>query len=93
MHAMLVTVEIDPARADEARKVLDEFTVPTVKSQPGFVRGVWMRADDGTAGRGVVLFDSADQANAAAKLALQGPPPGAPVTIRSAEVFEVIAEA
>lgn len=93
MHAMLVTVELDSGRRDEGEKVLNEFTIPTVKAQPGFVRGAWLRAEDGSSGRGVVMFDTAEHAHAAAGLAKQGPPAGAPVTIRTVEVFEVIAEA
>jgi hypothetical protein len=40
MHGIVVTVDIDAARGDEAVKLLHEFTIPTAKSQEGFVRGV-----------------------------------------------------
>ena len=93
MHAMLVTVDIDAAQADESVKVLHEFTVPAAKSQEGFVRGVWFRSSDQTEGRGLVLFDTEEHARAAASLARQGPPAGGPVTIRSVETYEVMAEA
>jgi hypothetical protein len=70
-----------------------EFVIPTAKSQPGFVRGVWLRSNDGASGRGFVLFDTEEHASAAAELARQGPPPKSPATMRSVEVFEVVGEA
>jgi hypothetical protein len=93
MHGFVGTVEIDASRSDEALKLLQEFTIPTAKSQPGFVRGVWLRSDDGSIGRSVLLFDTKEHAESAADVARQGPPPGAPVTVRNVEVFEVVAEA
>jgi hypothetical protein len=93
MHALIVTVDIDSKRADDALRLLHEFTVPSAKSHPGFVRGTWMRAADSTHGRGVVVFDNEEHASAAAAAVEQGPPPGAPVTFRSVEIFEVLAEA
>lgn len=93
MHGFITTVDIDTARADEARELLREFTIPTARSQPGFVRGVWLRSDDASSGCGVVLFDTQEHAQAAAALAQQGPPPGSPVTIRGVEVLEVVGEA
>lgn len=93
MHGTIVTVDIDAARRDEALNLLHEFTIPTAKSLTGFVRGVWLRSDDGTTGRGVALFDTQEHAQAAAEAARQGPPPGAPVTVQSVEVFEVVGEA
>ena len=93
MYAIVVAVDIDAARADESKKLLDEFTIPRLKSQEGFVRGVWLRSNDQSTGRGVVIFDTEEHARASAALAEQGPPPGAPVTVRSVDVFEVIGEA
>ena len=93
MYATVVTVDTDAARADDAVKLLQEFTIPMAKSQEGFVRGVWLRSSDKSKGRGVVLFDTEEHASATAALAQQGPPPGAPVTIQSVEVLEVIGEA
>jgi hypothetical protein len=93
MHGLLTTVEIDTARAAEAQQLLEEFVIPTAKSQAGFVRGVWLRSSDGSHGRGFVLFDTEEHANAAAELAKQGPPAGSPATPRSIDVFEVVGEA
>ena len=91
MYALVFTVDIDAARADQAVKILHEVTIPTVKSQEGFVRGVWLRSSDKSNGRSVVLFDTEEHASATAALA--APPSGAPVTIQSVEVFEVVGEA
>jgi len=93
MHGVVVTVEIDAQRADEAQEVLNTFTVPNAKQTPGFVSGTWMRSSDGTNGRGVVLLESEEAATAMAGLAAQGPPEGAPVKVVSVDVFEVLAQA
>jgi hypothetical protein len=93
MHGMVTTVDIDSARGDDAQQLLQEFVIPTAKSQPGFVRGVWLRSNDGSSGRGLVLFDTEEHASAAAELAKQGPPEGSPATLRSVDVFEVVGEA
>jgi len=77
---------------DEAESVLQEVTIPMTKSQLGFVRGVWLRSNDGSRGHGFVLFDTAEQAVAAAELAKQRPPADSPVTMRSVEVFQVVGE-
>ena len=57
------------------------------------MRGVWLRSNDQSTGRGVVLFDTEEHARATAAVTEQGPPSGAPVTVRSVDVFEVIGEA
>jgi hypothetical protein len=93
MHAVLVSVEIEAERADEVRELLDTFTIPRAKQARGFISGTWMRSVDGTRGRGVILLESQDAANALVSLVSQGPPAGAPVRFVSAEVFEVLAQA
>jgi hypothetical protein len=94
MYAVIVRVEIDATRLDEADKLLHATVVPRVKSAEGFVRGLWLRSTDGQTGRGLVVFDSEEHAQAGAEQARQqAPPPGAPVTFQSAEVVEVVAEA
>ena len=93
MHAVVVTVELDAKRADEARELLESFTIPMAKGMTGFVSGTWMRSADATSGRGVVMVDTEDAANALATRAAEGPPEGAPAMFVSAEVFEVLAQA
>jgi hypothetical protein len=87
------TVEIDAARAVEALELLKSFTVPNAKQAPGFVSGTWCRSTDLTRAHSVVLFESEATAKAAADRLAQGPPPGAPVRVVSADVFEVLAQA
>ena len=93
MYAVVGKVEIDASRAAEAVELLNGYTVPTVKQAPGFVGATWLRSEDGTHGQSVILFESEDAAKAAAQRAAEGPPPGAPVTFVSAEVYEVVAQA
>lgn len=91
MHAIVVMVEIDPSQAELAEKLLNEVTVPMVKGQPGFVRGTWARSADGTQGRSLIVFDTEEHANAVVPQVK--PPEGSPVTVKSVEVYEVLAEA
>jgi hypothetical protein len=93
MYAMVGEVEIDSSRAAEAAELLHTFTVPTAKSQPGFISGTWARSLDGKRGRSILLFESEETARALAEQAAQGPPPEAPVKAVSFEVYEVVAQA
>ena len=93
MHAIVVMVDIDTERVKEAEELLQSFTIPMASSQGGFQRGTWMRSTDDSQGRGVILFDTQEHAESAAEAVRKGPPPGAPVTFRSVEVFQVVAEA
>jgi hypothetical protein len=93
MHAVVVTVEIDPARYDEARQMLDAQVVPQAKESPGFVRGTWARSVDGTRGHSFLIYNSEKNAQAAVSMATsQAPPAGAPVKMVSADVLEVLAD-
>ena len=93
MHAVVATVEIDTAHADKAQEMLHSTVVPDVKATPGFVSGTWARSEDGTRGHSLVLFENEETAKAALAQAKQGPPPGAPMKILYAEVYEVLAQA
>jgi hypothetical protein len=93
MHAVLVTLNLDPARMDEALQFLNSFAIPTIRQGAGFVSGTWLRSPDGTHGHSVLLYDSQAAAEAAVARATQGPPVDAPVRFVSAESFEVIAQA
>ena len=93
MHAIVVTVEIDATRGDEATAMLNSTVVPDVKQMPGFVSGTWARSADGTKGHSFVIFENEDAAKAAVGQARQGPPPEAPVKVLYAEVYEVLAQA
>jgi hypothetical protein len=89
MHAVVVKVTIKDA--ESAQRALEEQVVPRVKQAPGFVAGYWTRSDDGSNGRGMIVFESADAARAAAEQLRANVPD--PVTLESAEVREVVASA
>ena len=93
MHALLVQLEIDRSRADEAIEFLHNVAVPMIRQGAGFVSGTWLRSLDGGATRSLILYEDEPAATAAAERASQGPPPGAPTQFVSAEVFEVMAQA
>ncbi len=89
MYAVLVKVQIDPARHDEAMSGLHDSVVPQVKTAPGFVRGTWF--GDQETGHGVMLFQSEEQARQ--MVAMVTSPPDHPVQIKEVNVYEVSAEA
>jgi hypothetical protein len=93
MHALLVQLEIDPGRAEEAIGFLQNVAVPMIRQGPGFVSGTWMRSLDGAATRSLMIYEDEASASAAAERAAQGPPPGAPTRFVAAEVFEVMVQA
>jgi hypothetical protein len=93
MHAVVGQVRIDTSREEEARKLLDEFVLPTSKGLAGFEGGYWARALESDAGHSILLFDTEENARAAAARMAEGPPPGGPTSFVSATVCEVIAQA
>ena len=90
MHAVVARVSIGDF--DAAGPELRDRIVPRVKEAPGFVVGHWTRGEDGTDGLSVLIFESEEQARAAAEMIRNGPPP-ATVTLESVEVREVVASA
>jgi quinol monooxygenase YgiN len=92
MHALVVKVKIDPTRGDEAAQMLETQVVPMSRERPGFAGGYWLRSQDGTGGMSIELYESEAAARAVADSAAQAPP-GAPVTLESFDVFEVMATA
>jgi hypothetical protein len=91
MYAALVSVTIDNGKEDEARKMLSEAVLPMVKGSTGFVAGYWF-APVANKGWSVVLFDTEENAKAAAPPPGQRPP-GAPVVVDHVEFREVIESA
>lgn len=89
-HAVVMQVKL-PGDADsgDAQRMLEEIVVPLAKSQAGFEHGTWMH-DGSNNGMGVIVFDTAEHAEAA-KDVLK-PPPGGPQLV-SAAVHIVAAEA
>ena len=93
MYGLLVELEIEADRAEEAIGFLTGVAVPMISQGEGFVSGTWMRSRDGLHTRSLILYADPASADAAAERARQGPPPGAPTRFVSAEVFEVMAQA
>jgi hypothetical protein len=67
--------------------------VPRAKGAPGFVAGYWTQSDDKDNGLAMVVFDSADNANAAAEMIRTAGSMADTVTLESIEVREVVANA
>jgi len=88
-HAVVLQVKLAEGSAEEAERMLKELVIPNAKAQSGYQKGIWMRSADNS-GLGVVVFDTAENAEAA--LSALKPPPGGPVLI-SSTVYEVGAEA
>ncbi|MBA3287536.1 MAG: hypothetical protein H0U21_05860 [Acidimicrobiia bacterium] len=88
MHAVIYDVEMKKDWEGDADAELD-FVVNMSKETPGFVRGIWLT--DGASGLSIQLFDSEETARGVAANASM--PPDASVTLRSADVYEVLREA
>jgi hypothetical protein len=92
VHAVVVSVAIEPGQADAATAILREQIVPRVAASPGLVTAHWTQGASRTDGLSMVVFDTEENAEAAAEMARNIPmPPG--VTMRSVEVRMVVAQA
>lgn len=90
MHAALVSVRVEPEAQEAARAMLRDQIVPMVASSPGFVAGYWLEAQDDV-GLTVLLFDTEENARAAAPDVGPAPAPGA--TVEDVDFRAVIASA
>ena len=92
-QAIVVHVKIDPDRFDEAQQGLNDMVVPTVKAQPGFVRGTWAHHRSKSIGVGISVYESEEAAQAAMaafeEMRAQPERANDPVTIESAEIYGV----
>ena len=75
----------------DADENLRSQVVPRVKQAPGFVAGYWVRIEGGDKGRATIVFESEDNARAAAEQVKQAP--GESVTLDSVDVGEVVEHA
>ena len=89
MHAVVVRVSINDL--DTAREMLTSQVVPGVSQAPGFQAGYWTWDDGQTNGVSMVVFDSEDNARAAADQ-VSGMITEA-ISLESVEVREVVASA
>ena len=90
MHAVVADVALDTEPTEEHLNALREQVVIGVKAAPGFVAGYWLRPV-GLIGHSIVVFETEEQARAAAPPVGAGPMPG--VTIEKVEIREVVASA
>lgn len=65
MYAVLVSVSIESGREAEAAERLQQNVVPVVQQAPGAVHGYWLEPTGGH-GYATILFETEDQAKAAA---------------------------
>ena len=72
MHGLLVELEIDAGRAEEAIAFLHDVAVPMIRQGAGFASGTWMRSLDGLHTRSLILFEDEESASTAADRARQG---------------------
>ena len=90
MHAVAVNVAIDPALADDVVDFLHTKVVPMVSQLPGFVSGTWTK---GTGeGRSMLVFETEEAAAGAAGVIRDAARPEG-VTLVSAGIYEVVAQA
>ncbi len=94
MHAVLVEVDtsgqLDP---DVGLKNLREQVVPTVSQSAGFQAGYWLRPLADARGTSLVLFDTEENARAAAEGFDVGSSLGPGVTVVRKELREVAVSA
>ena len=86
MHAVLVTIIIDPDHAAAAAAALVDDILPRVTSAPGLTAGYWLEPADGQ-GLSMLLFDAEGHAVLAAEAAAGWSAPG--VSVGGVEVRRV----
>jgi 2-methylcitrate dehydratase PrpD len=73
MATMLVSVTVDPARADEVVRLLRGEMAPWMRVQPGFVSSHWLLSDDRSHCTILVDFTAEEDARAVADATLALP--------------------
>ena len=93
MYAVFTEVNADESHTEAGRQVLNQTAAPTAK-EAGAKGGYWLAPQNGR-GVAVVVFETEDEARAAASMFQVGQPPlpDAPegVTVKTVEVREVLA--
>jgi hypothetical protein len=89
MHAVIVEVDASGAEREEALRRLREEIVPGIKQAPGFQSGTWLMLNQDAKGLGLVLFDTEENAQAAAGRFAVGESPQPGVVVERNEVREV----
>ena len=92
MYAMVGSSKLNFENRDEAAQMANGI-LSKLGSAPGFVTGSFARSPDGKHGRSMIVFDTEEQAKAAAENARASIPADGRVEIVSIEVYEVVAHA
>jgi hypothetical protein len=90
VHAIVVTVKIEPGHDVEAAEQLQTTVLPRVKETPGVVSGYWLAPVEGR-GFSLLLLENEEAARSAAAMISNAPRPDF-VSFDSIEVREVIAQ-
>ena len=94
MWAVVVTVDVPEGMdAATARRGIEQDLVPAAPSMPGFVRAVWLSHEAGHTGLGIHQVEDEQHARQIADQIQVGGDAGAGATVRSVDVYEVLAEA
>ena len=94
MWAVVVTVDVPSGLDTEtARRGIEQDLVPGAPSMPGFLRSVWMKNADGGTGLGIHHVQQEQDARQIAGEIQVGGEAGGGATVRSVDVYEVLAEA
>lgn len=94
MWAVVVTVDVPEGMdAARARSGIERDLVPTAPTMPGFVRAVWLSHEAGGTGLGIHQVQEEQHARQVAAGIQVGGDAGAGATVRSVDVYEVLAEA
>jgi hypothetical protein len=83
-------VAINEGHLDEANDTLQTRIVPLVRQSPGVVAGYWLAPAEGH-GHSMIVFDTEENAKAAAEMARNSPTPEF-VKFDSIQVHEIIAK-
>ena len=73
--------------------MLREQIVPRASRAPGFVSGYWLLSEDNGRGTSVLVFESAEAAQALARVIESNGPPTDAVSFDGLELREVVAHA
>ncbi len=62
VYAVVGIFGMDPTKAEEQRRGLEEYVIPHTHQAPGFVAGYWTLDPEASKSYGLTVFDTEDQA-------------------------------
>ncbi len=62
VYAVVGIFGMDPTKAEEQRRGLDEYVIPHTREAPGFVAGYWTMDREASKSYGLTVFESEEQA-------------------------------